>query len=144
MSKNVIVIIIIVLVVAILSTGGYFIWKSTQEEEEEFEEEDGGDKGSGGSAPADKLSENQISLKANLGGNSKIVGKDNDIIKATFGGGKYFAQFYSNNRIVLFNASTKNSIRRGSFSNGGKSVRMDNGVVAESGSVWANLANAVK
>lgn len=79
------------------------------------------------------------SLQDNIGLNPN----DDDIVIAPFNDKKNFAQFYNNNRVVIFN-SDKNVVVKGSYSEGGKTIKLDNGKEVSSGSVWTNLLNAIK
>jgi hypothetical protein len=56
---------------------------------------------------------------------------------------KNFAQFYTNNRVIIFDAD-KNIIARGTYSNGGKTIKLDSGKEITSGSVFGNLLQTIK
>lgn len=146
-TKKVIVLVIVLFAIG-LGVGGYFLWKNSKDEGEgEGVEDDkapgggGGSSGGGSPAPGVKLSANQELLKKNLGAAAR-VSKDGVVI-AYFNSNANFAQFYNNDRVKFFDA-TKKVIRSGRYTNGGKSIIMDNGVIADSGSVWSNMANAIK
>ena len=57
---------------------------------------------------------------------------------------KNFAQFYTNNRVIIFNDADKNVIAKGTYSNGGKTIKLDSGKEITSGSVYGNLNDAIK
>jgi hypothetical protein len=78
---------------------------------------------------------------ANMGSGAVKV---NDIVTATFNSKNNFVNFYSNDRLIIFDAKTKKRIASGSFSDGGKTIIMDNQKVFASPTVWGNLANAIK
>lgn len=78
---------------------------------------------------------------ANMGGGAVKVG---DVVTATFNNKNNFVNFYSNDRAIFFDAKTKSRIASGSFSEGGKTITMDNKKVITSPSVWGNVANAIK
>lgn len=130
MNKKAVIIIIVVAVLAI-AVAGYFIWKKSQKEDDD--EVDGSDKAS---APVPTILD---AVKANLGANTKWY--KGPVLSAKFGE-NYEAHFYKTGRIFIFDGGK--IIRRGNFSNGGNTLVMDNGVTVESGSVWANLKNAIK
>lgn len=56
---------------------------------------------------------------------------------------KNFAQFYTNNRVIIFDAD-KNVVAKGTYSDGGKTIKLDSGKEITSGSVWGNLNEALK
>ncbi len=86
-------------------------------------------------------SDNFKSLLENLGSTVK-PNKDNVVI-TKFDGGKYLAQFYTNNRVVIFDSANK-LLNKGTYSNGGKVINMDDGKSAYTDSVWQNLLDVVK
>lgn len=135
MSKKTIVIVIFFVIA--MGVGGYFIWKKLQDDKDDDAGEEVTDKGDGKAPVAPTI---LASVKANLGSGKLFT----NALETTWNGNKYKALFYTNGRIIIFDNSTDKVIRRGTFSNGGKTLIMDNGVTAESGSVWANLANAIK
>lgn len=77
--------------------------------------------------------QNNIGLKAN---------KD-DIVVAPFNDKKNSAQFYKNNRVIIFD-SNKKIVVKGSYSNGGYNMTLDNGKEINSNSVWENLMQTIK
>jgi hypothetical protein len=77
---------------------------------------------------------------ANMGTNAKKI---NDVVTANFNSGNNFVNFYSNDRVIFFDKNKKR-IASGSFSDGGKTIIMDNKKVITSPSVWINVANAIK
>jgi hypothetical protein len=79
-----------------------------------------------------KSLQNNIGLKAN-----------NDVVIAPFNENKNIAQFYNNNRVIVFN-SNKNIVVKGSYSNGGYNIKLDNGKEISSNSVWSNLLQTIK
>lgn len=85
----------------------------------------------------DSGSPNLESVKTNLGGK---FAKDHATV--SFNEKKNKATFYNNNRVVI--VDDKGVIKKGSYSDGGKVIIMDNGKKAESGSVWNNLMSVIK
>ena len=79
-----------------------------------------------------KSLENNIGLKAN-----------NDVVVAPFNEKKNTAQFYNNNRVIIFD-SNKKIVVKGSYSNGGYNMTLDNGKEINSNSVWENLMQTIK
>jgi hypothetical protein len=77
---------------------------------------------------------------ANMGSGAKKV---NDVVTAFFNSGNNFVNFYTNDRVIFFDKNKKR-IASGSYSEGGKSITMDNKKVINSASVWANVSNAIK
>lgn len=92
------------------------------------------------SGSSEKPKNNFDSLINNLGANVK-PSKDN-IVKVAFNKGNNFAQFYTNNRVVIFDANKK-IVAKGTYSDGGKTIKMDSGKNISSGSVWQNLLNSL-
>jgi len=78
---------------------------------------------------------------ANIGANAI---KLNDVVTATFNDEKNFANFYTNNRVIFFDKKTMKRISAGSYSDGGRTINMDNKKVITSNSAWANLLSAIK
>ncbi len=79
-------------------------------------------------------------LKEALG--SGILTPDGSL-RVPFNGGDNFAQFYSNGRVIIFKKDGTR-ISGGNYSNGGKSLQMeDKGGLIESGSVWNNLLKTI-
>lgn len=73
-------------------------------------------------------------LQTNMG----IKANKDNVVVAPFNKGENLAQFYTNNRVIIFNKN-KNVILKGSYSNGGTSITLDNGKEISGGSVWQNL-----
>jgi hypothetical protein len=65
------------------------------------------------------------------------------VLIVNFNDAKNFAQFYTNNRVIIFDAD-KNIIARGTYSNGGKTIKLDSGKEITSGSVFGNLLQTIK
>ena len=89
----------------------------------------------------EQLLPNIDQVVANMGANARKV---NDIVTVGFNGGKNFANFYTNDRVIFFDAKTNKRISAGSYSDGGRTINMDNKKVIISNSAWANLTNAIK
>jgi len=79
-------------------------------------------------------------VKHNLGDN--INDKDG-IITVAFNDGKNQAQFYKNDRVIIFD-NAKNIVARGNYSDGGKTISIDGGKQVSGGSVWNNLLTVLK
>jgi hypothetical protein len=77
---------------------------------------------------------NYNSLITNLGG---IGNKVNGGMNVVFNGEKNNAVFYTNNRIAIFQG--KNLVAKGSYSDGGKVIVLDNGKTVNESSVFKNL-----
>lgn len=103
--------------------GGYFIIKAIT-------------KGS----PKGSSDENFESLQANL----NVQPNSDGIIIINFNDQKNSAQFYNNNRVILFDSKTKAVIGKGTYSEGGKIINLDNGQLLNNSSVYTNLLNSIK
>jgi len=79
-------------------------------------------------------------IKKNLGDN---IHEKDDIITVPFNDGKNQAQFYKNNRVIIFD-NKESVILRGNYSDGGKVISIDNGKTIKGGSVWNNLLSVLK
>jgi hypothetical protein len=55
-----------------------------------------------------------------------------------------FAQFYTNDRVIIFNDADKNVVAKGTYSDGGKTIKLDSGKEITSGSVYYNLLQTIK
>lgn len=78
-------------------------------------------------------------LQTNMG----VQANKDNVVVAPFNQGKNFAQFYTNNRVIIFD-NNKNIIVKGSYANGGTSITLDNGKEISGGSVWQNLLKTIK
>lgn len=83
--------------------------------------------------------DNFQSLQTNLNAKPDTQG----VVVAPFNEKKNFAQFYNNNRVVIFRAD-KSIVVKGTYQNGGKLITLDNGKEIEGGSVWGNLLQTIK
>lgn len=83
--------------------------------------------------------DNFKSLQNNIG----LKPNNDDVVIAPFNDKKNFAQFYKNNRVIIFD-SNKNILAKGSYSNGGYNITLDNGKEISSNSVWDNLLQTIK
>ncbi|MFW9952378.1 MAG: hypothetical protein ACFFKA_19845 [Candidatus Thorarchaeota archaeon] len=83
---------------------------------------------------------NYSALKYNLGANKKVF---RDRTQVKFNNFRNIADFFTNNRVIIYNNNGK-VIKKGSYSKGGKTIKLDNGKVITSGSVWGNLLNTLK
>ncbi|HWY11579.1 MAG TPA: hypothetical protein VN026_09655 [Bacteroidia bacterium] len=79
-------------------------------------------------------------LIANLG--TAIKPSKDNILVIPFSNNKNFAQFYTNNRLIIFDANKK-VVTKGSYSDGGKSIVLDSGQTINSNSVWKNLLDTL-
>ena len=57
-------------------------------------------------------------------------------------GKKFYSQFYTNNRIIIF-GEDKKIVSKGTYFDGGRTVVLDNGKQSSDESVWKNLLNLV-
>ena len=81
-------------------------------------------------------------LKQNIGSNFTDL-RGGGAIKVVFNNSKNFAYFYKNNRVAIFTASNNKLFIKGSYTNGGKKIVLDNGKTIEGGSVWNNLNKTI-
>ena len=82
--------------------------------------------------------DNFTSLQTNLG--LKDVNNDG-VISVPFNNEKNKAQFYKNNRVFFFDKNNK-VVAKGSYSNGGQSITLDNGKEFN-GLVWQNIIDVI-
>ena len=75
--------------------------------------------------------------------NTGLKPNKDGVLIVNFNDAKNFAQFYTNNRVIIFDAD-KNVIARGTYSNGGKTIKLDSGKEITSGSVFGNLLQTIK
>jgi hypothetical protein len=94
--------------------------------------------GSGDSTSSDDAT-NFNDLQSNIGSTTKA-----DVLSVKFNEGKNTADFYKNHRLVIGKFGTQGYIAKGSYSDGGKSIKLDNGKEINSGSVWNNLLQTIK
>jgi len=80
-------------------------------------------------------------LKKNLGANIRATG---NVVSVKFNSGKNQADFYNNDRVVISTVGKTGFLVKGKYSNGGRTIFLDNGKNITSGSVWGNLLNAIK
>ena len=80
-------------------------------------------------------------LKKNLGANVRASG---NVVSVKFNGGKNQADFYNNDRVIISTVGKSGFLVKGKYSNGGRTIVLDNGKNITSGSVWGNLLNAIK
>jgi hypothetical protein len=69
------------------------------------------------------------------------------IVVVPFNNNKNKAQFYSNNRVIIFDTTKKPAVRvkSGTYSQGGYNITLDGGKdIMKTSSVWAALAETVK
>ncbi len=85
------------------------------------------------------INKNFLDLQDNLG----LKPNSDNILVTKFNEGKNIAQFYSNNRVFVFDAN-KNVLAKGTYINGGKKIVLDGGFTIESGSVFGNLLDILK
>lgn len=83
--------------------------------------------------------DNFKSLQNNIGAKAN----NEDIVAVKFNDKNNSAQFYKNNRVVIFD-SNKKIVVKGSYSNGGYNMTLDNGKEISSNSVWSNLLQTIK
>jgi hypothetical protein len=85
--------------------------------------------------------DNFNSLQDNLGFKTKTKF---DSVTVKFNEGKNTADFYKNNRVVIGKIGTSGYLVKGSYSDGGKEIKLDNGKEIVSGSVFGNLLQTLK
>lgn len=130
MDKNTKGIIAVAATLAIVGVA-YFIVKRIKASRETRLDENSSDK---------YLNESTKAVRDNLG-KASIVYKDGNV-KVDFGG-KYSATFYTNNRFSINEKGVDGFVKKGTYLDGGKKLIVDGGNTIESGSVWANLQNAL-
>ena len=71
------------------------------------------------------------------------AGEDNIIIAPFMSNNKkFYSQFYTNNRIIIF-GEDKKIVSKGTYFDGGRTIVLDNGKQSSDESVWKNLLNLV-
>lgn len=68
----------------------------------------------------------------------------NGVVSVRFNGNKNQADFYNNNRVVINIVGKSGFLKKGTYSNGGKTIILDGGKTITSGSVWQNLNSTLK
>ncbi len=63
----------------------------------------------------------------------------NGVVSVRFNGNKNQADFYNNNRVIIGTVGQSGYLKKGTYSNGGKTIVLDGGKTITSGSVWQNL-----
>jgi hypothetical protein len=97
-------------------------------------------KKNGGSDDSNSDDSNFKAIQDNLGVKSSSSG----IVSVKFNEGKNTADFYKNNRVVIGKIGTSGYLVKGSYSDGGKGIKLDNGKEIFSGSVFGNLLQTLK
>ncbi len=87
----------------------------------------------------EELGSNYLAIKYFLKG---IASESNDILIYSFNNSKNKAQFYNNNRVFIFDEGNK-VFAKGSYSNGGKILVLDDGKKFESDNINSNLMAAL-
>jgi hypothetical protein len=88
---------------------------------------------------AEKTLTNYEAVQQNIG----LTG-DPEKLTVKFNFGLNQATFWNNNRVFFSPFGLPDIIAKGTYSNGGKTIVLDNGKKIESESVWANLLQAIK
>jgi hypothetical protein len=83
--------------------------------------------------------QNFANLKVNIG----VSTPSGNSFTLKFNEGKNLVTFYNNSRFAIFN-SKKEQLFKGSYQQGGKILKGDNGKEAVSGSIWRNLLSIIK
>jgi hypothetical protein len=91
-------------------------------------------------SPKGSAEENFKSLQTNL----NVQPNSDGIVVVDFNDKKNIAQFYNNNRIIIFDAKSKAVMVKGTYSEGGKIINLDNGGLLNNSSVYTNLLNSIK
>lgn len=96
----------------------------------------GSDSGLGSGSDNDNFDSllSNTGLKPNKGG----------VLIIPFNDKNNFAQFYTNDRVIIFNDADKNVLVKGTYSDGGKTIKLDSGKEITSGSVYYNLLQTIK
>ncbi len=149
--------IVIVSLLAIGGVVGYFLWKRNKDKKEqerldaEKKEADalalanqnqnqntgGGTSGGGatGNLQVDLPTLNFQQVQTNLSTKANA----NGVVSVRFNGNKNQADFYNNNRVIIGTVGQSGYLKKGTYSNGGKTIVLDGGKTITSGSVWQNL-----
>lgn len=80
--------------------------------------------------------ENFNAVKVNLG---NVKADKSGVVVVPFNVNKNTAQFYNNNRIMIFEKNGGSPSMRGNYSDGGKKIVIDGGETVSGSSVWKNL-----
>ena len=69
-----------------------------------------------------------------------------DSVTVKFNDGKNVADFFKNNRVWIYNLNkdVKSNGKAGTYSDGGKTIKLDSGKEIVSGSVFSNLLQTIK
>lgn len=69
-----------------------------------------------------------------------------DSVTVKFNDGKNVADFFKNNRVWIYNLNkdVKSNGKSGTYSDGGKTIKLDSGKEIVSGSVFSNLLQTIK
>lgn len=76
-----------------------------------------------------------------------VVANKDGIVIIQYNDGKNQAQYYSNNRVIIFDAKTKpvKLLKKGTYSEGGISIKLDGGrEVRNTSSAWQTISEATK
>ncbi len=82
--------------------------------------------------------ENFDSLLVNLGN----IKPSHDAVSIKFNNNQNLANFFNNNRLAIYKG--KDLVDKGTYSNGGKVIKMDSGKSANGSSVYDNLETVIK
>jgi hypothetical protein len=82
-------------------------------------------------------------VAVNLGVDPSLI--NNGILSVSFNKGSNSAQFYTNNRIFIYDDTKSPSVimAKGTYSNGGQKIVIDNGKTIVSQNVWNNLISTL-
>ena len=148
--------IVIVSLLAIGGVVGYFLWKRNKDKKEqerldaEKKEADalalanqnqnqntggGTSGGATGNLQVDLPTLNFQQVQTNLSTKANA----NGVVSVRFNGNKNQADFYNNNRVIIGTVGQSGYLKKGTYSNGGKTIVLDGGKTITSGSVWQNL-----
>jgi uncharacterized protein (DUF697 family) len=87
----------------------------------------------------DELGANYMALKYLF---RELVTEGKDVLILSFNGAKNEAQFYTNNRVFIYEQQNQ-ILKKGSYSNGGRRIRTDDGRVFEGNNIVDNLYAAI-
>lgn len=138
---------------ALISLGGFLWWKNrnqkTDENQESNNESNDASVVTKPDLPTDpnegrpnttQRQNNFNDVKKNLGLNISSKG---NVVSVKFNGGKNQADFYNNDRVIISTVGKSGVLKKGIYSNGGKTIFIDGGKTITSGSVWGNLLNTL-
>ena len=75
--------------------------------------------------------------------NTGLKANKDNVLVVSFNSGKNFAQFYKNNRVIIFNQKSE-IVVKGNYLDGGKIITLETGKEITGDSVFQNLLKTIK